>query len=120
MGVGASNVDARVAASVGGLNAVLPQFQAAVAVPRGGVLFALPALLAVGLLEGSEGLPLPPGYHCSTRSRSVGTEVRRPPSMVLVRKFPLRTASAKKKSISVPFENRTSMFFIIILPWHVS
>ena len=57
MGVGASNVDARVAASVGGLNAVLPQFQAAVDVPRGGVLFALPALLAVGLLEGSEGLP---------------------------------------------------------------
>ena len=63
MGVGASNVDARVAASVGGLNAVLPQFQAAVDVPRGGVLFALPALLAVGLLEGSEGLPLPAGYY---------------------------------------------------------
>ena len=63
MGVGACNVDARVAASVGGLNAVLPQFQAAVDVPRGGVLFALPALLAVGLLEGAEGLPLPPGYY---------------------------------------------------------
>jgi hypothetical protein len=63
MGVGASNVEARVAASVGGLNAVLPQFQLAVDVPRGGVLFALPALLAVGLLEGAEGLPLPAGYY---------------------------------------------------------
>jgi transposase-like protein len=63
MGVAASNVPARVAASVGGLNAVAPQFQAAVDVPRGGVLFALPALLAVGLLEGAEELPLPPGYY---------------------------------------------------------
>ncbi|NMQ26795.1 hypothetical protein E4Q23_02905 [Candidatus Accumulibacter phosphatis] len=42
---------------------MLPQFQLAVDVPRGGVLFALPALLAVGLLEGAEGLPLPPGYY---------------------------------------------------------
>ncbi|HCN69660.1 MAG TPA: hypothetical protein DIT03_15770, partial [Candidatus Accumulibacter sp.] len=48
MGVAASNVPARVAASVGGLSAVVPQFQAAVDVPRGGVLFVLPALLAVG------------------------------------------------------------------------
>ncbi len=63
MGVGASHVEARVAASVGGLNAVAPQFQAAVDVPRGGVLFALPALLAVGLLEGCEELTLPPGYY---------------------------------------------------------
>ncbi|SBT09073.1 hypothetical protein ACCAA_670013 [Candidatus Accumulibacter aalborgensis] len=56
-------LEARVAASVGGLNAVAPHFQAAVDVPRGGVLFALPALLAVGLLEGGEELTLPPGYY---------------------------------------------------------
>jgi len=63
MGVAASNVPARVAASVGGLSAVAPQFRSAVDVPRGGVLFALPALLAVGLLEGAGELPLPPGYY---------------------------------------------------------
>jgi hypothetical protein len=42
---------------------VVPRFQAAVDLARGGVLFALPALLAVGLLEGAEELPLPPGYY---------------------------------------------------------
>jgi hypothetical protein len=54
MGRGASNVTARVAASQGALNAVAPQFQRALDVPFGGVLLALPALLALGLLEGSE------------------------------------------------------------------
>ena len=63
MGMGASHVEARMAASVGGLNAVVPQFQAAADVPCGGVLFALPALLAVGLIEGSEPLVLPQGYY---------------------------------------------------------
>jgi hypothetical protein len=51
MGVGASNVLDRVAASVGELTAVEPVFQAVSDVPHGGVLLALPALLAVGLLH---------------------------------------------------------------------
>lgn len=54
MGVAAHNVPARLAASVGALGAVRPQFEAALDVPCGGVLCALPALLAMGLLEGSE------------------------------------------------------------------
>jgi hypothetical protein len=64
MGVGASNVGARVAASLGQLVAVAPVFEAALDVPCGGVLFALPALLAVGLLEGAQDhLKLPDGYY---------------------------------------------------------
>lgn len=53
-GVATHNVKARLAASVGALGAVLPQFEPAFDVPRGGVLCALPALLAMGLLEGAE------------------------------------------------------------------
>ena len=65
MGRGASNVAARVAASQGALNAVAPQFQRALDVPYGGVLLVLPALLALGLLEGSEESlnRLPAGYY---------------------------------------------------------
>ena len=64
MGVGASNVPARLAASVGQLGAVTPTFQPALDVPHGGVLMALPALLAVGLLDSTEPfLTLPPGYY---------------------------------------------------------
>ena len=52
MGMGASNIDARIAASVGELEEpVTPDFQPALDVSNGGVLFALPALLAVGLLK---------------------------------------------------------------------
>ncbi len=51
MGMGACNVVDRLAASVGDLAAVAPVFQAVSDVPHGGVLFALPALLAVGLLH---------------------------------------------------------------------
>ncbi|HEY6375100.1 MAG TPA: hypothetical protein VIX90_06195 [Edaphobacter sp.] len=64
MGMGASNVEARVAASLGELVAVAPLFQSALDVPYGGVLMALPALMAVGLLDDVERyLKLPEGYY---------------------------------------------------------
>ena len=50
MGVGATDVVGRVGASVGQVAAVAPDFSAALDVPNGGLLCALPALLAVGLL----------------------------------------------------------------------
>jgi hypothetical protein len=65
MGRAASNVAGRIAASLGEANAVAPQFQHALDVPCAGVLFALPALLALGLLDSAqESLnPLPKGYY---------------------------------------------------------
>jgi prepilin-type processing-associated H-X9-DG protein len=64
LGVGASNVMDRVAASVGELTAVEPVFQGASDLPNGGVLLALPALLAVGLLHQAEKyFKLPKGYY---------------------------------------------------------
>jgi hypothetical protein len=64
MGVGAADVAGRLAASVGELDAVAPAFSPALDVPNGGLLCALPALLAVGLLEGVERhLQLPKGYY---------------------------------------------------------
>ena len=64
MGMGASNIEARVAASVGALDAVTPEFVPALDVPYGGVLFALPALLALGLIDSTQGfLELPKGYY---------------------------------------------------------
>ena len=54
----------RLAASLGELDAVAPDFTAALDVPNGGLWCALPALLAVGLLEGVERyLQLPKGYY---------------------------------------------------------
>ena len=64
MGVGASNVLDRMAASVGELTAVEPVFQAVADVPHGGVLLALPALLVVGLLRHAHHyFQLPKGYY---------------------------------------------------------
>ena len=54
----------RMAASVGELTAVAPVFQAVSDVPNGGVLLALPALLAVGLLHQTHHyFQLPKGYY---------------------------------------------------------
>ena len=65
MGMGASNVEARVAASIGALaDPVEPEFQSALDIPNGGVLCALPALLAMGLLKTTERFfELPKGYY---------------------------------------------------------
>ena len=64
MGMAACNVLDRLSASVGELAAVAPAFQAASDVPNGGVLFALPALLAVGLLhQAHRYFQLPKGYY---------------------------------------------------------
>ena len=64
MGMGAADVEGRLAASIGELDAVVPDFTAALDVPNGGLLCALPALLAVGLLEGvARYLQLPKGYY---------------------------------------------------------
>jgi len=62
--MGAADTEGRLAASVGELDAVAPDFSPALDVPNGGVLCALPALLAVGLLADIEGhLELPKGYY---------------------------------------------------------
>jgi len=66
MGVATHNVIGRLAASIGGYGSAAPQFEAALDVPRGGVLCALPALLAMGLLEGTDTyFPLPSGYYAA-------------------------------------------------------
>jgi hypothetical protein len=64
MGHATSNVLERVLASIGELNAVTPWFQTHHDVPNAGVLFALPALLASGLLKYSDRFfKLPKGYY---------------------------------------------------------
>ena len=64
MGVGAQDVMGRVAASIGDLESVAPEFQPVLDVPNGGVLFALPALLSMGLLKYTEQFfKLPKGYY---------------------------------------------------------
>jgi len=54
MGNATTNVTGRLSASIGALHAVAPQFTCAYDVPNAGVLFALPALLATGLLKYTE------------------------------------------------------------------
>ena len=62
--MGASNVEERLLASVGKAGPVAPRFEAAADVPAAGVLCALPALLACGLLRHSDAhLRLPRGYY---------------------------------------------------------
>ena len=64
MGMGASNIAERVAASVGELDEVAIEFKPSLDVPRAGVLLALPALLGSGLLcHAREYFHLPKGYY---------------------------------------------------------
>jgi hypothetical protein len=64
MGRGATATMERLAASVGLLNEVTPRFAAALDIPKGGVLLALPALLVSGLLRHSgKYFHLPKGYY---------------------------------------------------------
>jgi hypothetical protein len=63
MGYGATRSLERVAAAMGALEAAPIVFEAARDIPQGGVLLALPALLAVGLLRHSEEYGLPAGFY---------------------------------------------------------
>lgn len=64
MGYGATRSLERVAAAMGTLEAAPVVFEAAQDIPQGGVLLALPALLAVGLLRHSaERYELPKGFY---------------------------------------------------------
>jgi hypothetical protein len=64
LGVGTTRLEERVLASLGQLVAAPIRFEPATDLPQGGVLCALPALLALGLLRHSaEHFALPPGYY---------------------------------------------------------
>lgn len=59
-----TRVEERLLASLGKLSVAPIQFEAAIDVPQGGVLCALPALLVLGLLRHSvDHFALPPGYY---------------------------------------------------------
>lgn len=64
MGVGASNTVERILASVGALADKQPEFKPVSDVVNGGVLLAVPALLAIGLLRHTRShFKLPKGYY---------------------------------------------------------
>lgn len=64
LGVATTRVEERLLASLGKLQAVPIRFEAVSDVPKGGVLCALPALLALGLLRHSQAsFALPAGYY---------------------------------------------------------
>ncbi len=54
IGMGATNALDRVAAMVGDISEVPLDFKASESVPNAGVLFALPALLSMGLLHNTQ------------------------------------------------------------------
>ncbi len=64
MGRGATATRERLAASLGQLGAMVPSFENALDIPKGGVLLALPALLVCGLLRhAGQYFHLPPGFY---------------------------------------------------------
>ncbi len=64
MGMGTTHLEERIAASIGELFFVEPRFKMGVDITNGGVLFALPALLSMGLLESTDQFfELPKGYY---------------------------------------------------------
>jgi hypothetical protein len=64
MGRGATATVERLAASLGRLGAMVPRFEDALDIPKGGVLLALPALLVCGLLRhAGQYFQLPPGFY---------------------------------------------------------
>jgi hypothetical protein len=63
MGYAATRTDERVAASLGLLSSASIEFCAGQDIAGGGVLLAVPALLAMGLLAHQEMYALPPGYY---------------------------------------------------------
>ena len=64
IGMGATDIAGRMATSIFGCEALPPSFTSCLDIPKGGVLFAIPALLASGLLNHADKyFQLPSGYY---------------------------------------------------------